>query len=117
MANIRSLNGDKVSDEDPQRGIWYGMCTYWTDDWDEVSDGIGGIPCCPVCGALGMQTTAADWFEGVAKFQAKGNPGYVNFVNQSKEQCKRPMKFMEWFKQWLTEHPNGRETSPRSGGD
>lgn len=115
---IRTLNGDAVSADDPQRGVWYGMCTFWTDDWDKVADGRGGIPCCPVCGAPGMQATAKVWFSGAAKHQANGNPGYVNFVNQSKEQCKRPMKFMEWYRQWLIEHPNGRESgNPRSGGD
>lgn len=114
MTNNVRLNGDKCGPEDPKRGIWYGLCTYWTDDWDAVR--AEGIPKCPHCNSVGFQTTAEDWFSGAKRFQAEGNPGYMNFIAQSKEQCKRPLKFMEWFKQWLIEHPNGRDTNPRSGG-
>lgn len=115
MADIRTLSGESCTADDPERGIWYGLCTYWTDDWNKVRS--GGVPQCPHCGSPGMQTTAKVWFAGAQRFQSEGNPGYMAFIAQSKEQCKRPMKFMEWFRQWLKEHPNGRETNPRSDGD
>lgn len=117
--DYRRLDGKSTDVDDLDRGIWYGAgnCTYWTDDWTKVSKKLSGIPCCPKCGSVGLQTTARDWFGGVARFQRDGNPGYVNFIKQSAEQCMKPLGFMEWFRQWLIEHPNGRETNPRSGGD
>lgn len=117
--DYRTLDtGKRVLADDPSRGIWYAAgCTYWTDDWSALARTGPGIPCCPHCGAVGMQVTAGEWFGGAERHQSQGNPGYVNFLAQSKEQCKRPLKFMEWFQQWLQEHPNGRETNPRSNGD
>jgi hypothetical protein len=114
----RTLHGTRVDADNPDRGIWYSAgCTFWTDDWNQLDATPGGIPCCPYCRCVGMQTTAEAWFGGVARFQAEGNPGYVNFIAQSGQQCRRPMGFMAWYKEWLQEHPNGRHTNPRSGGD
>lgn len=113
---VRLEDGTPTDENDLDRGLWYGACTYWTDDWSKLGAIPPGIPCCPHCNAVGFQTTAGKWFAGVAKYQAEGNPGYVNFVKQSAEQCVRPLTFMEWFKQWLLEHPNGRDTNPRSDG-
>lgn len=117
MPKITDLSGKPVAADDPSRGIWYSMCTYWTDDWDTLRV-RGGIPCCPTCGSPGMQTTAADWFLGAAIHQGKGNPGYIAFLNQSQEQCRKPLGFMAWYREWLRDHPNGKNNpSPRSSGD
>jgi len=116
MAKYVTLDGKETTIHDHDRGIWYGAsCTFWTDNWMVVSARGSGIPCCPQCGSVGMQTTAREWFGGAARFQSEGNPGYVNFIKQSAEQCKRQLGFMQWFREWLIEHPNGRDTNPRSG--
>jgi hypothetical protein len=113
-----TLNGEVTDVYDLNRAIWYSaVCTYWTDDWCKLSATFGKIPCCPYCRSVGFQTTAKEWCGDVARFQAAGNPGYVNFIDQSRQQCKRPMGLMTWYKEWLQEHPNGRHTNPRSAGD
>lgn len=77
--------------------MWYGLCTYWTDDWDKLNttpptigrftDGpLAGIPCCPFCGAPGFVCTVAEWEEGVAEHDKK-EPGYKDFINEIKETC------------------------------
>ncbi len=66
-----------------------------------------------------MQVEAGKWLDGAAKFQADGNPGYVNFLNDQKEICGGLLQrgFMNHYSQWLKEHPNGENTpSPRSDG-
>ena len=114
--DIRKLNGEPTTHQDPERGLWYGArCTFWTDDWNRVT-GVGpGIPCCPHCGSPGMQITAKDWFDGAARFQREGNTGYVIFLAQSRETCHRGKGFLAWYKEWLIENPNGREANPRAG--
>lgn len=83
--------------------IWYGFCTFWTDDWDELSSvevkgspsGIGGravgaidagIPCCPDCGSVGYEIEDDEWWEGVQKVEAD-TPGYYKFITDLKELC------------------------------
>lgn len=115
-----TLDGTPTTVHDHDRGIWCGAgnCTYWTDDWTKVSKKLSGIPCCPKCGSVGLQTTARVWFGGAARFQSEGNPGYVNFIKLSAEQCMKPLGFMEWYREWLYENPTGRvNRNPRSGGD
>lgn len=111
--NLR--NGQPTTGDDETRGIWFGLCTYWTDDWNKV-DTSCDIPQCPKCGSPGFQGTAKEWFDGVKRFQAEGNPGYVAFVAQSMSQCIPRMKFIDWYRDWLKLHPNGRVTNPRSDG-
>jgi hypothetical protein len=53
----------------PSSMIWYGLCTYWTDDWSTLSRTGHGIPCCPFCGAVGFQASAADWWAGAGRFE------------------------------------------------
>lgn len=118
------IDGNTVKPDDPARMVWYGYCTYWTDDWDKLKLDLDyhsneiGMPLCPCCGAPGFQMAAGRWFAGASTFQAMGNPGYVSFVENTKEQCvvPRPKSSVEWYRQWLKEHPNGRVTNPRSGG-
>ena len=103
--SYQTLNGYETTAEDGQRGIWYGTCTYWTDDWNKLSKSLGTIPCCPACHAPGFQITAKEWFSGAARFEGAGNERYRIFLNQSKEQCKKPEKFLDWYKRWLAENP------------
>lgn len=76
--------------------MWYGFCTYWTEDWDklkflpanpEFSSAIqGGVPCCPECGSPGFQMAVIEWNEGIKKFEAKC-PGYAKFIEELREVC------------------------------
>ena len=120
MADYRRADGTETTAEDPQRLLWYGagQCGYWTDDWSKLNTDQQ-IPICPDCGAPGMQTEAEKWNKGAEQYQANGNPGYVNFLNDEKEKCGRSEKigFTERFKRWLVNHPNGKSgPSPRSDG-
>lgn len=119
--NYRNEGGQTTAD-DPTRLIWYSpQCGFWTDDWDEVqvlpseahSD---GIPCCPQCGLPGFVCTAKLWDDGAAIFQRKGNPGYLNFLEDIKGMC-CGKTMTEAFTAWLVQHPNGKvNPNPRSGG-
>lgn len=73
--------------------IWYGFCTYWTDDWDKLStqpvppgSKFPGIPCCPDCGSVGYQMEEDEWWEGVQAFEAE-NPGYYKYIKAIKDTC------------------------------
>jgi hypothetical protein len=93
--NYHNEKGQPTYPDDPNRLIWYGMCTYWTDDWDHVAGGSGVIPHCPSCGSPGFQTTAHDWWHGAVRFEAEGrkgfsegpHPGYVEFLGSVREVC------------------------------
>lgn len=77
--------------------MWYGLCTYWTDDWSKLSStgtSIGrfsekpmpGIPCCPNCGAVGFQCFVDEWNKSVEEYDKK-EPGYAQFIADMKENC------------------------------
>lgn len=65
--------------------IWYGVCSYWTDDWSKLGS-YKGMPVCPVCGKPGFQEEAKRWLGAVAEANAE-NPGYAEFMLSIKEQC------------------------------
>jgi hypothetical protein len=79
--------------------IWYGFCTFWTDDWGQLSrtehEGngsiVGGIPCCPDCGSVGYQIEDDEWWEGV-QIVEKAEPGYYKFIRGLKDTCHGPDK-------------------------
>lgn len=101
MVSFQLLDtGKETTADDPKRGIWYASnhdrCGYWTDDWDALGS-FNHIPICPICDSLGMQITAAKWFDGAEKFQIE-KPHYVEFLKSRKESClKGKMKWMESF--------------------
>lgn len=78
---------------EPER-IWYGFCTFWTDDWGQLSwtdpkgNGAmnGGIPCCPECGSVGYQMTSDEWWEGVQGME-QDEPGYYKFIKGLRNTC------------------------------
>jgi hypothetical protein len=85
-----------------EQQIWYGLCTYWTDDWDALkpTPENKGIPSCPECGSVGFQMTRQEWNEGVAKYEADGNPGYTHFINNVKGNCMGKTTLLEaWERQ------------------
>lgn len=87
VSEFMDRDGNKVAPDDPKRELWYSVtCGFWTDDWSKVRARGMGIPCCPVCGQVGMQTNAADWGKGAKEFDEK-QPGYNAFLNANKEHC------------------------------
>ncbi len=84
--------------------LWYGSCSYWTDDWDKLKTTPQGIPVCPHCGAPGFITPEADWLKGAQRFEDEGHPRYVEFLNANKEQC-LPRGFLTTYKMWITSQP------------
>ena len=105
-ANYCTKNGDPTTADDPERLLWYaasGHCGYWTDDWNRLSR-LGNIPCCPVCGCVGMQIEAADWFAIPEEFEQE-NPGYSPFLVETKEACGRDgeLDWMGRYRRWAEE--------------
>lgn len=95
-------NGRHTAHNDPQRLVWYGPCTYWTDDWTKLKSIGPGIPCCPHCKCPGFQTTYEHWEDGVKGFELNNHPRYEEFVNKTKETCfGRGVDFIKKYEQWL----------------
>jgi len=97
--NIRT--GEVVGPEDPSRGVWYAVrdCTYWTDRWTELKTQPPGIPCCPICGMVGMQIDWETWISRAKLYEANGAPGYVEFLMKHKETCFAGT-WMEEYQEW-----------------
>ena len=105
------LQRNAVECDDPERLLWYGLCGYWTDDWQKLSQTSGAlkIPACPQCNRPGFQMRWCEWFEGVDKFQSVGgNEGYHKYLTEYlRERCLgKPMDsgcmlcaFRNWQKQ------------------
>ena len=92
-------NGNPTTANDRSRLLWYSArCGYWTDDWSKVKTTIGGIPCCPECGCVGLQVEAGKWEDGIIRFEKDNNPGYSDFVSKYKEKCLS--KQGGWMKVW-----------------
>lgn len=66
--------------------IWYGLCTYWTDDFNTLATTPGGIPCCPQCGAVGFEANSGDWARDLEKFEYD-HPGYADLLKANKQVC------------------------------
>lgn len=62
--------------------VAYGVhCTWWDDirKAGKTKPGLSGhsLPCCPHCGGLLYEIdTEREWFAGVDKFEARGDPNY-----------------------------------------
>lgn len=75
--------------------IWYGFCTFWTDDWEQLDITPApedsaihfGVPCCPECGSVGFEADADEWWEGVQMLE-KIEPGYYKFLKDLKNTCR-----------------------------
>ena len=65
--------------------IWYGLCTYWTDDWDALTptpenkhsrvSATAKPPCCS-CGSRGIQRRNN---EKNRDRHGPGDPGFVGY--------------------------------------
>lgn len=86
---VKLDTGDQTTADDPERGLWYGQCGYWTDNWSKLVLMGPGIPCCPGCGSPGFQITAREWFDGVKKYEDAGNAGYAVQVEAQRDTCPR----------------------------
>ncbi len=100
--------------------LWYGSCSYWTDDWDKLNVPDGqievtgpggvktkvrtGVPLCPVCGAPGFVAPVDEWMKGAQRFEDEGHPRYVEFLNANKETC-LPRGFLTSYKMWIASQP------------
>lgn len=104
MPKILDITGKSTDRANPKRLLWYGMCGYWTDDWDKLKKN-GGIPCCPNCRSVGMQIEAGKWEEGAKKFEEEGHPLYTEFVAAEKELCHSPQRsnFLQRYETWMKE--------------
>lgn len=84
--------------------VWYGMCGYWTDEWEKLkAAGETRIPCCPVCGAVGFQAEIEPWMQGAKDMNAK-QPGYLKFLNDNKNKCFRGIGFMKEWEKYRNDH-------------
>lgn len=73
--------------------IAYGVgCTWWDSikKVGKTDPGKSGhtLPCCPHCrGMLFEMENEGQWFDGVKKHEATGNPGYRTMVEWSRGKC------------------------------
>lgn len=68
--------------------VFYGLCTFWTDDWSVISSS-SGIPACPKCGGVGFETTLTKWMAGARRHEEDSppHPGYVQMIVWAKGRC------------------------------
>ena len=75
--------------------VFYGLCTFWTDDWG-VMGSSSGIPVCPKCGSVGFETTLTKWMAGARRHEEgviegsadrDPHPGYVQMIVWGKGRC------------------------------
>lgn len=78
--------GKATTADSPNRSVWYGICSYWTDDWTKLKVAMGHIPVCPECGNIGRHVPAKEFFEDIALTE-KQFPGFTEVYNKLKERC------------------------------
>jgi len=96
--------------------MWYGVsCTYWTDDWDKVPAGGPNnmIPCCPQCGSFGFQAKVEAWWKGAEEHEKRDHPGYVKWLEESKETCVPDGDFKKLYAAWK----DSQDASEQREGD
>lgn len=112
-AKYLKQNGHHTSHADPQRLVWHGPCTYWTDDWTKLKSIGSGIPCCPHCKCPGYQTTYQNWIDSVKNFELE-HPRYSEYIELTKETCfgrGGGINFLSKYEQWLKNVNQSNEPS------
>lgn len=67
--------------------IVYGArCTWW-DAIERVALRPSGLPCCPKCEGPLFQQKERDWWAGVDRYEAEGNPGYGEMLEWIRGRC------------------------------
>ena len=92
----QTLEGRSTHKNDPKRGVWYASntdwCGYWTDEWTMLRLVGPGIPACPHCGCVGLQTTYGSWIKDATNFETDGgHPRYVEFLLTRRNVCSRSL--------------------------
>lgn len=82
---VYDLNGNEVSEDSPDRFLWYGVCGRWTVRPETL---LKGVPRCPDCGGPGFQTTVGEWESGIKNWE-KDHPGYSEEIEKLKDVCGR----------------------------
>jgi len=68
------------------RIVYGARCTWW-DSIDKVAHN-GLLPCCPHCGGVLYENRdAKEWWDSVDAFEAKGHPGYHDFIEWLRGKC------------------------------
>lgn len=106
MAKHLDGKGRPVREDAPWRRVWESQgCTYWTDDFDQLTETEDGAFVCPVCGSAGI-TVPWDELVLAARELEMENPGYEALLESLKEQC-RPRdvteRFLAVYKRWREE--------------
>lgn len=70
--------------------IVYGARCAWWDSIDQIATTTSGLPLCPHCGSpLFEVANEREWWVGVDRYEAAGNPGYREFVMWLRGKCFR----------------------------
>ena len=67
--------------------VFYGLCTFWTDDWDSLRATGSQIPCCPHCGAVGFEKDKQEWWREIHLHETNGHPGYAAMMEWTRGKC------------------------------
>lgn len=78
--------------------IVYGVACTWWDDISQVATTKTGIPCCPVCGSMLLETSPDDWKAGAEDMETK-QPGYIKILNWGRGKCFK--NYQTLLKEWV----------------
>jgi hypothetical protein len=79
--------------------VWYGICSYWTDDLTKLGRSVSGLPGCPN-GHVGFEIDAPSWWADAERYENDGHPRYVEFLKRKKEFCS-PQAFIKLYDDWV----------------
>lgn len=78
-----------------QRVVYGARCCWW-DSISAAGSKPSGLPCCPHCGGVLMETDSeATWWEGVDRAEAEGRSGYRALIEWSRGRCFLSFEAME----------------------
>lgn len=109
--SCQTKQGFLTTADDPNRMLWYGMCSYWTDDWSKLSKTGPGIPVCPCCKTPGFIENAQEWLSAAMAYEMENSDakGYYQFILDNKETCIPEKKFSDLFDEWKAKQADNKK--------
>ena len=76
---VRSLKDGRV--------VYGARCSWW-ETIDKAATRHSGLPACPHClGPLFEVENLREWWDGAARYEDDGHPGYVDFLRWDRGKC------------------------------
>ena len=71
--------------------IVYGVGCVWWDSINQAGKKTNGLPCCPHCGSVLMESSQDQWNKNVVAYEQNGNKGYSKFILWLQGKCFKTM--------------------------